>query len=803
MMQNKKNQISVALSFVLAVSAGTAWADHITLNAGLGWSYRFDPSESRLLDIEGNGTSDICSNCFALRIDGVTFNGSGSSVTLGGEGRFTGTEALSGLTVSRESYVPTTANFFRQITTLTNSTAAPIVVTVNINTSSLSASAANINVAASSSGDTAAGIDDTWLTINGDVGDVVMGHVLGSTGASETVDVFTVVNGNVSFNYEWQNVSVPANSSIMFMHFTVGEVDDATALASTTALAGLTNNLIQLKGIVPADYNKIVNWNFTDTDGDGMPDIYEAANGLNPAVDDSAGDLDGDGLTNVAEYNNGTDINNTDTDADGLSDGDEVNTYNTNPLIVDTDADGFSDSDEVATFGADPLDAADGAIVQVSSGANPTHSPVVAVDSLGRNHIAWMEEVADPVTTNLAYNVMYKLLDSVGKTLIDTTRISDSGSEGDSNQGHPAIAIDADNHAYIAWFSSGTSPRIGYFIGINPANAALDGSASTVATLEKFATVAAGNCKRSDLAVDTNNNIHMVCSDALNSTVMMLVFAADGTVVTAPYDVTGSTTNGCCGPDRISLALDASNRGVIAMYNDGSGEIAYAMVDGVAGTVLTATTDLSTNGGTDNQRQVSISVDAAGMAYLVWGDRANGAQLGSFDPSLDDLNGDVAVPATVGFSFTSLATPGQWYISAALGSDDQMMIAYNKASTGNNDGGKNAIAPRYFTKLDKTGVVTTAETAIAVSDTTGATDTLANFIGIADQDTNLVVYASGASAVIRLARADNTRFVALPAAPTPPASGSSGSSGLFGLSLWSMFGLPVLLGLLRLRRIKQ
>jgi hypothetical protein len=43
----------------------------------------------------------------------------------------------------------------------------------------------------------------------------------------------------------------------------------------------------------------------TDTDNDGMPDSWETARGLNPNVDDSAGDRDSDGYTNIEEYING------------------------------------------------------------------------------------------------------------------------------------------------------------------------------------------------------------------------------------------------------------------------------------------------------------------------------------------------------------------------------------------------------------------------------------------------------------------------------------------------------------------
>ena len=85
-----------------------------------------------------------------------------------------------------------------------------------------------------------------------------------------------------------------------------------------------------------------------DTDGDWMPDGWEVAHGLNPLLDDAAGDLDSDGLPNLYEYWYGTNPQLADTDGDGLNDGDEVHLYFTRPLIADTDGDGLSDGAEVA-----------------------------------------------------------------------------------------------------------------------------------------------------------------------------------------------------------------------------------------------------------------------------------------------------------------------------------------------------------------------------------------------------------------------------------------------------------------------
>ena len=77
-----------------------------------------------------------------------------------------------------------------------------------------------------------------------------------------------------------------------------------------------------------------------------------------------AEDVDGDGLAVTEEISAGSDACNSDTDGDGISDGNEVNSYGTDPLRADTDGDGQSDAAELAA-GTNSL--ANGSVFRVTS----------------------------------------------------------------------------------------------------------------------------------------------------------------------------------------------------------------------------------------------------------------------------------------------------------------------------------------------------------------------------------------------------------------------------------------------------
>ena len=88
-----------------------------------------------------------------------------------------------------------------------------------------------------------------------------------------------------------------------------------------------------------------------DTDDDGLPDGWESTYGLDPLSDvgdyGANGDYDGDGLLNGVEYTLGTNPAETDTDGDGITDGDEhggileevpASAWQTGTLVADVTA---------------------------------------------------------------------------------------------------------------------------------------------------------------------------------------------------------------------------------------------------------------------------------------------------------------------------------------------------------------------------------------------------------------------------------------------------------------------------------
>jgi len=114
------------------------------------------------------------------------------------------------------------------------------------------------------------------------------------------------------------------------------------------------SDIVRLENL-DSDRDGITNANDDDDDNDGLSDSLELDLGSNPIVSDT----DYDGLNDGEEYNTyNTDLLDRDTDGDGIMDGPEVSVHNTDPNELDSDGGAASDGAEVL-YETDPLDPSD------------------------------------------------------------------------------------------------------------------------------------------------------------------------------------------------------------------------------------------------------------------------------------------------------------------------------------------------------------------------------------------------------------------------------------------------------------
>ena len=138
-------------------------------------------------------------------------------------------------------------------------------------------------------------------------------------------------------------------------------------------------------GLVVADLNG-------DTDGDGMSDGWEFANGLDATdVADGVVDSDADGISNINESLAGTNPWLTDSDGDGYLDPEDVFPTNAiewidtdgdgagNTADLDDDNDGITDSWELS-YGFNPLDASDALLDVDGDGINNLNEYLIGSD---------------------------------------------------------------------------------------------------------------------------------------------------------------------------------------------------------------------------------------------------------------------------------------------------------------------------------------------------------------------------------------------------------------------------------------
>ncbi|HEX4915064.1 MAG TPA: carboxypeptidase regulatory-like domain-containing protein, partial [Vicinamibacterales bacterium] len=182
---------------------------------------------------EGAAVLDLVSNGVAQRFTGESI----ATVEDGGREIAVRQLNLHGLSVTRKIAVPRAGYFARYLEILTNPTSQPITVDVRLtsnlhHTLLLNTSSGN-NAIELADAETA----DRWLMVDdaadGEGGTPSTAFVFDGPGAADRVGAATLSGASPrDLTLEWQNVTVPANSTVVYMHFVSQQT---SRLAANTA----------------------------------------------------------------------------------------------------------------------------------------------------------------------------------------------------------------------------------------------------------------------------------------------------------------------------------------------------------------------------------------------------------------------------------------------------------------------------------------------------------------------------------------------------------------------------------------
>ncbi len=401
-----------------------------------------------------------------------------------------------------------------------------------------------------------------------------------------------------------------------------------------------------------------------DSDGDGIPDDAELRLGLNPHdPTDALLDLDHDGLTNLQEYQLGTDPRNPDTDGDGLTDGQEVLLYHTNPLVASTDGTGIPDGIEVqnGTLGG--------------SVSAKFASAVASIEVQPSNFTLTVNSITSQASQQLT--VTGHLIDNV--TTVDLTSTTKGTNYGSSdlticNFGSPDGAVFAGNTGFctITVTNGGHSATaIGTVTGFSPLPLswiAIPGSANSVDVNGNFAYVAAGSTGLQVVDVTDRVNPRIVTAlatpgNANNIKVVgNTVYLADGSSGLQIIDATNPLAPALLGGvNTPGIAWDVVvAAGIAYVASDTSGLTLIDVSSSAHPFVLSSLPLSGTTKGADIDivRKVAVAVGTAGLFTVDVSNPSAPALLGSVnyggDPRHVALKGNLAVVADVSKSLSAV-----------------------------------------------------------------------------------------------------------------------------------------------------
>ena len=240
-------------------------------------------------------------------------------------------------------------------------------------------------------------------------------------------------------------------------------------------------------------------------------------------------------------------------------------------------------------------------------------APTIAVDANNTVHITWSDyRGGNP-------EIYYTKLDNNGDPLIDDKKLT----YAPDRSYKPAIAVDLDNNVHISWYDGTVAIYKGiYMMGIYEIYyTKLDNNGSTLVDIRRVTPYDLVRSCRPTIATDSNNNVHIAWDDERdgNWEIYYTKLADNGNTLIDDMRITNFS-----GDSKLpKIAIDTDNNVHIIWEDnrDGNTEIYYTKLDKNGDTLINVT-GLTVDHVTSDDP--AIAIDSNNNVHITWVDNRDG-----------------------------------------------------------------------------------------------------------------------------------------------------------------------------------
>ncbi len=334
-------------------------------------------------------------------------------------------------------------------------------------------------------------------------------------------------------------------------------------------------------------------------------------------------------------------------------------------------------------------------------------------------------------------SIWYTMLDNSGNTLIDETLV-DTTTVGVK----PVLRVNSQNEVHIVW-QGDFGDNISH-IKLDPY---LDDQNGDAASLAAITLVAKSNLYSDDrqqdprITIDNNDDVHVVWANSDDYEINYMQLDSGGGVVVSRTVVATAASRRQLRP---FVAVDSNDNPHI-IWNDSKGvqtrETFYTMLSNVDGSHLISATLISDDDDHSSIRS-DIVVDEQNMVYVFWADKRGSTTVKDqeiyytkLDPSLDDQDGDSADEPTITVITDSQLTAADGWASTvpqAAIYRNNICLTWKDNRYSQNVEGDGPPEDVFFMTVDTTGQTVYTETRLTTNPTLSYTHSYAdNVINVA------------------------------------------------------------------------